>query len=879
MAPSVYSSSYQRYKEDTSVFTTWLSNAAKSCGYVVKADETTAPQAVPSHAHTGGPPKATRLKGKERKLAKQAATTIPDTQSAASPNQPQKKCKISVSELLKQAEAVASWTKKTIRLPEDVQHVLQRAITARQRCTAWFKQTGLQNEYSNEGHEHFVDILERALKLLRGSASSTPAAWDSSRHADPLANMLNNRFGALDLGNEADIDLEVEDVMQPPSTAPVKSTRSEPTAVYELESEIWDVAFAIYCFFEDVHQLQAHLVGVWEQQRNGEVDLLSATEVTTTALDLLWHSEAQLHSEYQSHFHYSRIYDNLTTVIFSADAIRSGKDPEEALRSPERLKILPFDQFIYLPTARTLMKFASMKELLQLETWPPPVPPMRFNYIINPALLESPRLQKYEREDSLLTQFMLDIVLADEVKKSAMQEGMDPQSGGLVVADVLTSYLRKVWTDDNISVTNVFASRLWLDIVELHDGQPNIGGELAVEAALAQKTFDFKIDSDGILDTGGGVRWLAKDESLMLGLHGLKIRIEHPTFGEYKRGMLDGSSEDNGLSLDSPDMDPEVKAAIEEQLNKKYPDRKPPEQKYIDNAERLNIQFIRPHEDGNFLINYNPIYCGTAALLLALKTEEAGIALANHHMTIFATAHLYNALKRLHVIDIEWPALDRIMELQVGPIFAGQRPGDVPKTPQAMQSHLELRVGLKSNSKLFDKKMPWKLQVCGAGVAMRTQLADENMRVHASHMIQDDWLADLEPKTKYNKPRRHVSLVQFVKEFSDVLPHLVRDIRIDYIGLTKICKALMTAVRIKIFTELRINHPSMKKPDESNDRGPLFMILAILTESRTEEMRYLRLRDRRDKTVFPGGEQLQLAGKAMEDFLRDKHRSQIKDAA
>ncbi|KAK5747483.1 hypothetical protein LTR17_000124 [Elasticomyces elasticus] len=100
MAPSIYSSSYQRYKEDTSVFTTWLSNAAKSCGYVVKADETTAPQAAPSHAHTSGPPKATRLKGKERKLAKQAATVAPDSKNASSTSPPQKKYKISVSELL-----------------------------------------------------------------------------------------------------------------------------------------------------------------------------------------------------------------------------------------------------------------------------------------------------------------------------------------------------------------------------------------------------------------------------------------------------------------------------------------------------------------------------------------------------------------------------------------------------------------------------------------------------------------------------------------------------------------------------------------------------------------------------------------------------------
>jgi hypothetical protein len=69
MLPEVLSSSYLHYKEDTSVFTTWLSNAAQRCGYKAKAEEQK-PAGSPAVAQ---PAKALRLKGKERKLAKQAA--------------------------------------------------------------------------------------------------------------------------------------------------------------------------------------------------------------------------------------------------------------------------------------------------------------------------------------------------------------------------------------------------------------------------------------------------------------------------------------------------------------------------------------------------------------------------------------------------------------------------------------------------------------------------------------------------------------------------------------------------------------------------------------------------------------------------------------
>lgn len=69
MLPEILSSSYKRYEEDTSVFTTWLSNAAQRCGYKpVTVDATLAAQQTPPTETK----KAPRLKGKDRKLAKQA---------------------------------------------------------------------------------------------------------------------------------------------------------------------------------------------------------------------------------------------------------------------------------------------------------------------------------------------------------------------------------------------------------------------------------------------------------------------------------------------------------------------------------------------------------------------------------------------------------------------------------------------------------------------------------------------------------------------------------------------------------------------------------------------------------------------------------------
>jgi hypothetical protein len=58
----------------------------------------------------------------------------------------------------------------------------------------------------------------------------------------------------------------------------------------------------------------------------------------------------------------------------------------------------------------------------------------------------------------------------------------------------------------------------------------------------------------------------------------------------------------------------------------------------------VDISWIIPNRDLDFYMNKNPLYCGTVVMAQRLSAEEAGVRLANHHGSIFAVAHIYNAL-------------------------------------------------------------------------------------------------------------------------------------------------------------------------------------------------------------------------------------------
>lgn len=112
-----------------------------------------------------------------------------------------------------------------------------------------------------------------------------------------------------------------------------------------------------------------------------------------------------------------RSYIELAMTIFYADSIDLGEDPEEKLAPNESLRVTPFDNFVYLPTAQVLMKLAKFQEVLRVAKWPPPIPPMRFSNISRPELLQLPGMAELEEADRIPIQTLLDLFLKDDNKE------------------------------------------------------------------------------------------------------------------------------------------------------------------------------------------------------------------------------------------------------------------------------------------------------------------------------------------------------------------------------------------------------------------------------------------------------------------------------
>ncbi|KAF4537409.1 uncharacterized protein LTHEOB_1600 [Lasiodiplodia theobromae] len=808
--PEFLSGSYRRYKEDTTAFTTWLSQAAAAVGWKVpkkplqdaepaKPGGSSAPSTNTAQAQSG------RLKGKARKAAKAAAQQSTATSSGEPP---------------KKANAVG----------------------------------------------------------VQGIGSVTPKKDDVK---GPSAD--ESKDGLLDLRNQFEaLDVEyVSDQFALASADASKSGSATKNEVFELEADpAWEDAFICYCFFEDLHSIQDTLKDVWKKYQDEKLDLVSATMTTNAAIELVQHAEKDLLDATSTLHAYKRPYDRVAMSVFYAETLRNGRDPDEYLSSPESLEVMDLDDFIYLPTARVLMKAADMAKYMDKINWPVPVPQMRFGYIARPELLELPKYEKLEK-DRTLTQLLHEVALIHKMREFP---GIGSAKVLPDVQDGFSKSMERLWTKGEVSAHNVFASRIMLDIIEITSDQPSFHKDLLQMGKHTQRNIEFQIHSDGSLGTGD-TRWLTKDQNTIMDIYQLtEMHIPYLPVGEFKKMMM-AANKDNlapGYSMD--DAPPEVREAIREGLRKKGldPDDGPSEE-HKRNAKKLDLRPIPPAPEPNFAVTHNPLLCGMMALQLDVLNEEAGVALSNHHLSIFATAHLYNAIRQLRLTQISWPDLERVMDLHAGPIFAN----DVPDTPEKFFARMAFRIGSSARPRKMDKEQKLFLHVTPATKALREYIdgkqpvqgvirqVDDQLQEHmpvasSANAATTIGLSKTEKKsTSHSLRRRRLTPLQSVEALQSLMPAILPDITIDYIALTKTCNALMRAVRQRIQEEMGTAYPSLAHPGDSNDHGFLVMVLKILEETKVEE-EALQRKKKGEAKAFEGGEQLRLAAETMEEFWSER---------
>jgi len=282
MLPECFIDSYKRYKADTRTIATWLTEGAEISGLTTNKNSVHLPNSTVINQQT-----KVKLKGRARKLARDAANAEQKTREQKLP--PPQQYVVKTKDFVPMAIAIASRRPPKIKPSTTILEVFRRTIAARKSCAMWYA-TGSDG---NEGHQHFINVLEEAFSILKPLAPKEQVDKIRTKHTSTARkNIPENRFDNLVL--EDSDESASEDFMQPISNpSPLKPPI--PDVIYEqddTENEE-EFRFASYCLIKDLNDLRQYLLGLWQRYQRNEVDLAVAAATTNMAMDLVRRAERE----------------------------------------------------------------------------------------------------------------------------------------------------------------------------------------------------------------------------------------------------------------------------------------------------------------------------------------------------------------------------------------------------------------------------------------------------------------------------------------------------------------------------------------------------------------------------------------------------------
>jgi hypothetical protein len=268
MNPTSLYSSYSRYKADTDIVLQWLFTTATSCGFQK-------PDYVDRSSCVG--PKASRLKGKARKLAR-ASTTTPGNNAGPAV----RTYRIKVHDLICMAQCIAKAKGPDIQIPRSFIKTLTRAIITRKSHRRFYFRYRDQEEPSTQdcGHTYFIEALESVLQILRPFSSKEEQPDDPKDKDFPAFHPLGNMFASLAV-EEPEESVDPPIYYQAPGAAP--NVKVDVDGGDELRRNDAFMASTLLC--RDVHRLRLIVQKIWQSYLEGDIDLVAASITTNTAID------------------------------------------------------------------------------------------------------------------------------------------------------------------------------------------------------------------------------------------------------------------------------------------------------------------------------------------------------------------------------------------------------------------------------------------------------------------------------------------------------------------------------------------------------------------------------------------------------------------
>ena len=197
---------------------------------------------------------------------------------------------IPTRELLPLAHSIAErWP--TVQISSKFVRCLEESIRARKLSGMSFSNTtDPEILASNERHQHFIGVLEAVLSLLkplknqqeqpRRTNYRPPRVEDED--APPPVPEATNLFDTLKLYTKEEETTTGE--------APVEEAPTSKTNIpieRDNDSKEADRFFALFCLLVDLHRIRCYARKTWVQYKNREVDLITASVVSNTAIDIV----------------------------------------------------------------------------------------------------------------------------------------------------------------------------------------------------------------------------------------------------------------------------------------------------------------------------------------------------------------------------------------------------------------------------------------------------------------------------------------------------------------------------------------------------------------------------------------------------------------
>lgn len=292
MLPSALFTTFRQYKQDTQTITEWLASTARLCGYQ--------PPTVSEKLDTV----ASKAKSKNKKKKKAATPSTGETntqsQPAAAPTS-SKEYVVKTNEYVPMAQAITRSDASKVVIPLSVIKTWKSCIAGRSTTSKWYETNTerTDDQDSNITHEHFIEILKRALQILVPVArlqeldrKQFKLEKNKTVSVQPFVTS-DNKFAQLEI---QDIDESAYEALADAATSSEdrpKATDKKPKYIPEGPNPFDEWYFALQCFMEDLEILQQQAQTYWEDYADGEIDLVTTAISTNTAIEMVKRAEEE----------------------------------------------------------------------------------------------------------------------------------------------------------------------------------------------------------------------------------------------------------------------------------------------------------------------------------------------------------------------------------------------------------------------------------------------------------------------------------------------------------------------------------------------------------------------------------------------------------